>query len=161
MKSYVCYLTDYIKESNVNKKLILSIIFSLFCLLPVVAAPNWVQIGNKMYIDTNSVRKENYSNSNYNNYYSVWIKRLNDGSKPFLDTESYYKTKIWFSLQQYYVDCQNKRAAFKGYINYDLKSNAVGQNTREDYNLSFDNIAPGTTGDLMYGFVCQISNRGY
>ena len=139
---------------KIRKKLNLLLIGLIISILPTFAISNWVQIGNKIYIDTNSVRKENYFNSNYNNYYSVWIKRLNDGSKPFLDTESYYKTKIWFSLQQYYVDCQNKRAAFKGYINYDLKSNAVGQNTREDYNLSFDNIAPGTTGDLMYGFVC-------
>lgn len=139
---------------KIRKKLNLLFIGLIISILPTFATSNWIQIGNKMYIDTNSVRKENYFNSNYNNYYSVWIKRLNDGSKPFLDTESYYKTKIWFSLQQYYVDCQNKRAAFKGYINYDLKSNAVGQNTREDYNLSFDNIAPGTTGDLMYGFVC-------
>lgn len=139
---------------KIRKKLNLLLIGLIISILPTFATSNWVQIGNKIYIDTNSVRKENYFNSNYNNYYSVWIKRLNDGSKPFLDTESYYKTKIWFSLQQYYVDCQNKRAAFKGYINYDLKSNAVGQNTREDYNLSFDNIAPGTTGDLMYGFVC-------
>ena len=139
---------------KIRKKLNLLLIGLIISILPTFATSNWIQIGNKMYIDTNSVRKENYFNSNYNNYYSVWIKRLNDGSKPFLDTESYYKTKIWFSLQQYYVDCQNKRAAFKGYINYDLKSNAVGQNTREDYNFSFDNIAPGTTGDLMYGFVC-------
>lgn len=138
-----------------RKKLNLLLIGLIISILPTFATSNWVQIGNKMYIDTNSVRKENYSDSNYNNFYSVWIKCLNDGSKNFLNSESYYKTKIWFSLQQYYVDCKNKRATWKSYIIYDLKGNVIENKTQNDYNFLFESIAPGTTGDLMYGFVCS------
>ena len=75
---------------KIRKKLNLLLIGLIISILPTFATSNWVQIGNKMYIDTNSVRKENYSDSNYNNFYSVWIKWLNDGSKNFLNTENYY-----------------------------------------------------------------------
>ena len=153
---------DLPKKVNINNKLILLIVvYLLGFTLPTFATSNWVQIGNKMYIDTNSVRKENYFNSNYNNYYSVWIKWLNDGSKKFLNTENYYKTKIWYTLQQNYIDCKNKRLSWKSYIAYDLKGNVVESITQNDYNLLFYSIAPGTTGDLMYGYVCQASNVGY
>lgn len=72
----------------------------------------------------------------------------------FLDTESYYKTKIWYILMQGYVDCNNKTITSKSYFIYDEKENLVQKTTLKDYNLSFDSIAPGTIGDLMYGFVC-------
>lgn len=139
---------------KIRKKLNLLLIGLIISILPTFATSNWVQIGNKMYIDTNSVRKENYFNSNYNNYYSVWIKWLNDGSKNFLNTENYYKTKIWYTLQQNYIDCKNKRLSWKSYIIYDLKGNIVESKTQNDYNFLFESIAPDTTGDLMYGFVC-------
>lgn len=139
---------------KIREKLNLLLIGLIISILPTFATSNWVQIGNKMYIDTNSVRKENYFNSNYNNYYSVWIKWLNDGSKNFLNTENYYKTKIWYTLQQNYIDCKNKRLSWKSYIIYDLKGNIVESKTQNDYNFLFESIAPDTTGDLMYGFVC-------
>ena len=138
---------------KIRKKLNLLLIGLIISILPTFATSNWVQIGNKMYIDTNSVRKENYFNSNYNNYYSVWIKWLNDGSN-FLNTENYYKTKIWYTLQQNYIDCKNKRLSWKSYIIYDLKGNIVESKTQNNYNFLFESIAPDTTGDLMYGFVC-------
>lgn len=75
-------------------KLNLLVIGLIISILLTFATPNWVQIDKKMYIDTNSIRKENYLNSSYGNYYSMWIKTLNDGSKIFLDNENYYKSKI-------------------------------------------------------------------
>lgn len=139
---------------KIRNKLNLLVIGSIISILPTFAAPNWVQIDNNKYIDTNSIRQENYLGLDYGNYYSLWVKWLNDGSNFFLVTENYYKTKIWYSLLQSYVDCKNKRFTSKSYIIYDLKENPVQSTTLNDYNLSFDNIAPGTVGDVMYNYVC-------
>ena len=140
---------------KIRNKLNLLVIGLIISILPVFATPNWVQIDNKKYIDTNSLRKENYSNSNYNNYYSIWVKFLNDGSKNFSDLESLYKSKIWYYLSQHYYDCGNKRSAVKSWIIYDLKGNVVGSETVDDYNLTFHSIAPGTIGNAMYDYVCS------
>lgn len=135
-------------------KLNLLVIGLIISILPTFAVSNWAQIDNYTYIDTNSLRKENYSNSNYNNYYSIWSKKLNNGSKPFLDMESFYNSKILFSLEQLYFDCKNKRLALKCYISYDLVGNVVVDNTIMDYNLLFTNIAPETIGEKIYDYVC-------
>ena len=135
-------------------KLNLLVIGLIISILPTFATPNWVQIDKKMYIDTNSIRKENYLNSSYGNYYSLWAKWLNDGSKNFLDDENYYKTKMWFRLIQYYYDCNNKTLALKSGVFYDLKGNPIQYTTLKDYNLSFISIVPGSIGDKMYDYVC-------
>ena len=139
---------------KIRNKLNLLVIVLIISILPTFAAPNWVQIDNKEYIDTNSIRQENYLGLGYGNYYSLWAKWLNDGSKFFLDAESYYKTKMWYRLSQYYYDCSNKTFVAKSGVFYDLKGNPIQYTTLEDYNLSFISVVPGTIGDKMYDYVC-------
>lgn len=139
---------------KIRNKLNLLVIGLIISILPTFAAPNWVQIDNKTYIDTNSIRQENYLGLGYGNYYSIWTKWLNDGSKKFLDLESFYKSKIWFTSRQAYFDCKNKRVAEKSFVTYDLEGNVIENNTINDYNLSFSNIVPGTIGDIIYDYVC-------
>ena len=74
--------------------------------------------------------------------------------KFFLDAESYYKTKMWYRLSQYYYDCSNKTFVAKSGVFYDLKGNPIQYTTLEDYNLSFISVVPGTIGDKMYDYVC-------
>ncbi len=135
-------------------KLNLLVIGLIISILPTFATPNWVQIDKKMYIDTNSIRKENYLNSSYGNYYSMWIKTLNDGSKIFLDNENYYKSKIWYILMQGYFDCTNKKFTVKTGITYDLRSSVLGNIEVNDYQLSFSSVVPGTRSEIWYDYAC-------
>ncbi len=135
-------------------KLNLLVIGLIISILPTFATPNWVQIDNKEYIDTNSIRQENYLGLGYGNYYSLWTKWLNDGSKFFLDAESYYKTKMWYRLSQYYYDCNNKTFVAKSGVFYDLKGKPIQYTTLEDYNLSFISVVPGTRSEILYNYAC-------
>lgn len=133
-----------------TKKFILLILFLLVSLLPTIANPNWVQVDDKIYVDTNSLRKENYGN-----YYSLWTKNLNNGSKFFLDSENYNNKKIGYSLIQGYYDCNSKRSALKSVVDYDLTGViAIWSHTYEDYNLLYESIAPGTVGEALYNYAC-------
>lgn len=136
-------------------KLNLLVIGLIISILPTFAVSNWVRIDNKTYIDTNSLRKENYSNSNYNSYYSIWLKKFNDDSKSFKAIDSYYQSKVWYMLYQHYIDCNNKRTAVKSIIFYDLGGNNLGNSINiKDYNLEFSNVAPGTLAEFEYDYVC-------
>lgn len=141
-----------------NRNLLFTIvIFLLTSLLPTFAAPNWVQIHEKQYIDVNSIRKENYLSFDNSNYYSIWIKQLNDNSDVWLSLESYYKSKLWYTLNQYYFDCNNKRVAVKSTIAYDIKGSPIfnSQSTISDAFLQFNGIAPATVAELGYNFACN------
>lgn len=140
---------------KIRNKLNLLVIGLIISILPTFAASNWIHINNQTYMDTNGIRRENYFGAGYGNYYSVWTKNLNDGSENSLVLENHYKTKIWYYLSQHYYDCGNKRSAVKSWIIYDLKGNVVGSETVDDYNLTFHSIAPGTTGNAMYDYVCS------
>lgn len=139
---------------KMNKKLLILILFLLISILPTIANPNWVQVDDKSYIDTNSLKNEIYQNSNYGNYYSLWVKSLNNGSKTFLKLEKYYNSKIWYELAQVYIDCYNKRIAWKSYIEYDLQSEVIEMKTLHDYEVEFNSIAPGTNAEFMYNYAC-------
>lgn len=136
-------------------RLNLLVIGLIISILPTFAVSNWVQIDNNTYIDTNSLRKENYSNSNYNSYYSIWLKKFNDDSKSFKAIDSYYQSKVWYMLYQHYIDCNNKRTAVKSIIFYDLGGNSLENSINiKDYNLEFSNVAPGTLAEFEYNYVC-------
>lgn len=135
-------------------KLNLLVIGLIISILPTFATSNWIHINNQTYMDINSIRKESHFGSSYGNYYSVWTKNLSDESKTSLFLENYYKTKIWYYLSQHYYDCNNKSSAVKGGIIYDLKGDVIGSETVDDYNLTFHSIAPGTTGNAIYDYVC-------
>lgn len=142
---------------KINNKLFIIMVLLVYLLnfsLPTLATSNWVQVDYKLYIDTNSIRKENYLNSSYGNYYSMWLKGLNDGSKLFIDKENYYNNKVWCNLSQYYFDCSNMKLALKSDITYDLKGNILGDITLNDSQLSFSSVAPGTRGEIWYNYAC-------
>lgn len=71
--------------------------------------------------------------------------------------ETYNKSKLWFILNQYYIDCINKRLAVKEALAYDINGNSVYNNrfaTIPDSLLEFQRIAPGTVGELVYDYIC-------
>ena len=140
------------------KKFIFLLAIFMTFVNPAFSISNWVQISEKMYMDTNSLRKENRFGLNSGSYYSIWTKWLNDGSQIFIDAELQNKTKVWYFLYQGYIDCYNKQYAVKSYVSYDLNNDLLGSFTATDYQLSFSSIPPGSVAENLYNYVCQYSN---
>lgn len=143
------------------KKFVLIFTILAIISIPAFAASNWVQALDKKYVDTNSLRKENYLGYNYGNYYSFWWKELNDGSNAFTQLENYYKSKVWYIKTQYYIDCNNKKWAIKSSIDYGIEDNVLGHFDYNDYQLRFMSVVPDTRSEFWYEYACQYSKGGY
>ena len=139
------------------------VIFSLLVLsITPVLASNWVQLSPNEYIDTYSIRKENYMWSNRGNYYSLWIKYTNNCSPIFQDyTTGQCNRNIHYSLSQYIVDCENKKIGVKGFAKYNEDGETISSNTLSDYQVVWDNVIPDSKGETWYNYACQYLKGGY
>lgn len=136
------------------KKVFLIIAIAIFSLQPVFGV-NWVQIDDKRYVDLDSVQKFNDSINYKIKGYTFWEKYLNDKSSIFIDAEKIYGKKIWYSLNNVVIDCENKKVALRSYIDYDLSKNVLGNHTYEDILLNWNIIAPESIGDVHYNLICK------
>lgn len=136
------------------KNVFLIIAIAIFSLQPVFGV-NWVQIDDKRYIDLDSLQKFNDSINYKIKGYTFWEKYLNDKSSIFIDAEKIYGKKIWYSLNNVVIDCENKKIALRSYIDYDLSKKVLGSHTYEDILLNWSIIAPETIGDVQYNLICK------
>lgn len=120
------------------------------------AESNWVQVGEKVYIDTNSIRKEENSISKY----SYWYKWLNDKSELFsLGEKSFPDKKIWYILQQEIIDCEKKQATVKSHYTYDINNFVLFTETYPEYKQNWMSIPPDSFLDLCYNYICNKNNK--
>lgn len=129
------------------KKVILLILF-LFTALPVFAA-DWAEIGSKLYFDKETVT---YSN-NYlgDQIVSFWLKELNNKDKRFKAIEHILKTQVWYTINQYSINCTNKTFKTKNAVIYDLSNYPIPINYTSEY---WQDIVPSTRGASFYKIFC-------
>lgn len=135
-------------------------ILLLFCIcfdfiLPAFAT-NWEQIGDKIYIDADSIERysERYETEDTKKF-SFWIKSLNDGSSYFAKMEKAYGKKVWYTLSRDIVDCNEKTIANKSIVVYDLKSQVIDSYESILYSGSWNSIVPDSVGELYYYGICK------
>ena len=117
-------------------KKFLSIVLFVFIMLPVYSS-SWVQIGDKAYIDCDSlsVYVDDY-NRQHKEQKIFWLKSLNDGGEIYKRIEKEFNTKIWYIMTQYIVNTSNK-------TNYTVK----------DVYLQWVSIVPNTNSEFFYDIV--------
>lgn len=115
------------------------------------AAPNWVKLNDKLYVDINSIRKEGNSDSKY----SFWYKWLNDNSEVFkLGEKAFPNKKIWYVLKQEIIDCENVLIATKSIYTYDTNGNTINLLTFQNYEIKWYSIPPDSFLDVAYHNIC-------
>ena len=95
------------------KKILIILLLTLATILPTFAT-NWVQVGEKAYMDTDTI--EPYVNEYGRavpNQYSVWVKVLNDGSEVWRKSEKLYNKKLWYDYCRDIIDVNRKAFATK------------------------------------------------
>ena len=130
------------------KKVILLTLF-LFTALPVFPA-DWITIVPKLYLDKETVT---YSNDYFGNQIvSFWIKELNNKGKHFKAFENILKTKVWYIIDQYNINCTNKTIRTTNSVIYDLSDYPIYHN---DTPNNWQGIVPSTRGDSYYKIFCR------
>lgn len=143
-------------NKGVSMKKILLLFYICFGFILPVCAANWEQIGDKLYIDTDSIEhySEKYSSEDTKRF-SFWIKSLNDGSSYFTKMEKTYGKKVWYTLSRDIVDCNEKTIANKSVVVYDLKSQVIDSYEAILYSGSWNSIVPDSIGELYYYNICR------
>ena len=125
-----------------------------------VFAADWVQIGDKIYLDASSLSEYAYDlNFDNSKIYSIWKKGLNDSTDSWKNLEKNYKKKLWYDKTLFVINCSRKELAVKSIVLYDLNENVV-DNIDNSY-LNWSSIVPETNGEVMYSLVCRpiVSNN--
>ncbi len=136
-----------------KKILFLLSFLALICLSTYAA--DWMQTGNKVYLDKTSISKHDKIPSR-NNVYSFWTKGLYLGSDLDKVLESKYGHKYWYTKTLVLIDCSSKESSAKSITFYDLQENPTYGSTavRNDYSLEWKPIIPETVGEAEYNYVC-------
>ena len=137
-------------------KKIIFLFLLLFVSLPVFAS-NWVQIAAKgnVFIDVDSVRKENYLRPNV---YSIWEKLVNDNSSYFINLERLYGKRVEYILQKVLIDCNTKEYKVDSATYYDLQYNPISYNDYT-YLYSYNDIVPGSIAETKFNVICGVNDN--
>ncbi len=134
----------------------LSILIIFMCAFLPVYARNWVEVTNKIYIDTDSI--EPYINELdriEKGKFVFWTKNLNDGTQNFKNFENEYNKKIWYVLDKEIISCNQKTLSVKTLIFYDLKGNVINNIEIPYFAHNAYSIAPDSIGELFYNGICK------
>lgn len=134
------------------KKVIFGILLCIFLQNGMAFAnSNWITLSDKMYLDTNSIRKE----GNFGSKYSFWWKSLNDNTEVFkLGEKAFPNRKIWYVLIQGIIDCENFLSANKSFYTYDTNNNIINIRTLQNYEIEWHSIPPDSFYDFVYQNIC-------
>jgi len=138
-------------------KKFLIICLLIFNLVLPCFAKNWMQVGNKSYMDTDSI--EQYIDDHGNkqeNQYCFWVKHLNNGDEYFKKIEKTYNKKVHYMLSKIIVDTYKNRLATKCSIVYDINGSSLFSNEQLDFMLEWQSIVPDTVGEAEMEIVKAI-----
>lgn len=118
-------------------------------------AANWIQTGQKTYLDRSSISKYNDIYSR-NSIYSFWTKNLYNESEFDEFLENKYGHKYWYSKVLVLMDCSNKERAVKSGTWYNLQEKVTynGTSVYDDYSLQWSPVIPESIGEVEYNYVC-------
>ncbi|MBR6297689.1 MAG: hypothetical protein IKR34_00430 [Candidatus Gastranaerophilales bacterium] len=132
------------------KKNLFFALFTLLFTINFVMAADWIQIGEKLYLDASSWSQYDYYGKD--GFYSIWTKSLNNGDKYWKEVEGIFGKKLWYEKILYVFNCAKKEMAIKSSVYYDLKDNVV--NSNENSILEWHSIVPESIGELKYMHAC-------
>lgn len=141
------------------KRILIICLLLLGIFLPTFAK-NWLEIGNKTYIDTDSIEQyvDDYGNIQRTQY-TLWLKRLNDNSELFKNLEKLHSKKIHYVLSKEMIDIKTKRLASKTIVLYGIDGHVVDSFECKDLLLEWHSIIPDTVGDVEFEIVREYINR--
>jgi hypothetical protein len=134
-----------------------NLLFALIVMLAMacsVFAAEWVQIGEKSYMDVSSLAPYKYNYTDIT--YSIWKKSLNDGTDTWKNLEKRYGKKIGYNKALFVVNCTKKEIGLKSVVEYDLNEHVV--DSYESIYPDWSSVVPETNGELMYTLVCSAAN---
>ncbi len=142
------------------KKFLIILLLTIATVLPTFAT-NWVQVGDKTYIDIDTIEPfVNDYGQVIPNQYSYWEKTLNNGD--FKKLEKQYNKKIWYMLSKNVIDLKRKTSAIKFSVLYDLKENSIDPLEIMSSLMNWQSIVPNTVGELKYMIIKEyIQQRRY
>lgn len=141
------------------KKILIIGLLLLGISLPTFAQ-NWIELGNKLYVDIDSI--EQYIDDNGNiqkNQYTLWQKRLNDNSDLFKDIEKIYNKKVHYTLCKDILDVKTKKITPKAIIVYGMNGNVIKSFEFKDILMEWRSIVPDTVGEVEFEIVREYINR--
>ena len=135
------------------KKFFVLISLLLFFVTPVFSA-TWIQLGDKLYIDKDSISTyiDDYDSSKTEQK-TFWIKQLNNGNYNFKKLEKTFNKKVWYVMYQWIVNTKNNTQSIKTTVCYDLKNGVIDYYTIPDFMLTWNRIVPDTLGELLYNLI--------
>ena len=140
------------------KKNLFFILVAVLSMASCAFAAEWLQIGEKSYLDVSSKSPYDYRlNFDNDKLYSVWKKSLNDGTNSWKDLEKTIGKKLWYNKALYVINCTKKEIGIKSVVYYDLKDNVAANH--DSLSLDWHSVVPETNGELVYALVCNASDN--
>ncbi len=129
-------------------------IFIIYFMLHLQScAATWVQVGDEVYIDKDSI--EYYINDFGETQFDkkiYWMKSINIDNT-YQQIEEGIGKKISYILAQRIVDIAQKKVAVKSCVFYDENGNSVFNFTNRDYALNWDTIVPNSNGEFYFELI--------
>jgi len=143
------------------KKFLIILLLMLTIILPTFAT-NWVQVGEKIYMDTDTIEPfiDDYGHR-VPNQYSYWVKILNNNSSNIKSIEKRYNKKIWYTMYKEVIDLNRKTSAMKFFTHYDLKDAPIVGQEIDSILMDWTSIIPNTVGELEYMIIQEYIDRMY
>ena len=135
------------------KKIFIILLLTIATILPTFAT-NWVQTGDKSYIDTDTIEPfvDDYGRV-VPNQYSFWVKILNLDSQSWRDAEKRLNKKILYIMDKEVIDVNRKTIAVKFRVYYDLKDRPIDSWEEQSILMKWRSIIPDTVGDYVYEII--------
>ncbi|MBP3821686.1 hypothetical protein J6G99_08615 [bacterium] len=137
------------------KKNLFFVLIAMLTMASCVFAAEWIQIGEKSYLDVSSLSPYEYNHTDVT--YSIWKKSLNDGTDTWKNLEKILGKKLWYSKVLFVINCTKKEIGIKSAIHYDLNENVADSN--EFIYLNWQSVVPETNGEFMYALVCSVPDN--
>lgn len=136
------------------KKNLFFVFITFLAITCYVFAADWVQIAEKIYLDTSSLTQHKYDlNYDKDKLYQVWIKNLNDSTEEWKTLEELTGKKPWYKKSLLVVNCTKKEITEKSVVLYDLRENVIDYKTNSY--LEWQSIPPETIGEDVYMKICR------
>lgn len=141
-------------------KKVLSICLLMLGMSLPTFAQNWIEIGNKIYVDTDSVEQyvDDHGNTQRTQY-AIWQKHLNDNSDSFKNIEKAYSKKVHYILSKVIIDVKTKKVSYKTIVGYGINGHVIDSSEQKDILLEWSSIVPGTVGETELEIVREYLNK--
>ena len=137
------------------KKLFVAVVLIIALASPSYAV-NFVEIGRDsryvVFIDTDSIARRDYIGNQY--YIVAWVKRIPRGETAE-ERKKEYKADVDYEIDLFAINNDVKQFQVLSWLIYDKNGNALDQRTRKFSPINYDEVTPGTLGELIYNTILE------